>query len=360
MTLPDASKARLAEMEARFEEVERDLADPASASNPDILKKLGQEHSELRPVIERWHAYKEAESDSIEARTMLQGASKDERSYLEEEIATQKATLDRIGEELLDALAPKDPNDDRNVIIEVRGGAGGDEAALFAGEMARMYQRFAERMRWKTEILSSDPTGIHGMKEVSLEIKGKGAWSWLKYEGGVHRVQRVPVTESSGRIHTSTVPVVVLPEAEEVDVKVDPGDLRIDVYRSSGPGGQSVNTTDSAVRITHLPTGEVVSCQDEKSQLQNKEKAMRILRSRLLQVAQEEQNKAASDERRSQVRTGDRSERIRTYNFHENRVTDHRIGYTVHRLNEILEGDLKDLIEALRAHDRMELQQAGT
>jgi peptide chain release factor 1 len=242
------------------------------------------------------------------------------------------------------------------VIIEIRGGAGGDEAALFAAEMFRMYSRFAERKRWKTEVLNSDPTGIHGLKEVALEVRGKGAWSWLKYEGGVHRVQRVPVTESSGRIHTSTVPVVVLPEAEEVDVQVDPNDLRIDVYRSSGPGGQSVNTTDSAVRITHIPSGVVVSCQDEKSQLQNKEKAMRILRSRLLQVAQEEQAKAASEERRSQVQWGDRSERIRTYNFHENRVTDHRIGYTVHRLSEILDGDLIDLIEALRAHDRMEPQ----
>ena len=356
MTLPDASRKRLDEMDARFREVETALADPATANDTDLLKKLGQEHSELRPVVETWSTYREAEGDLEASKTMLQGASRDEKAYLEEEMATQKATLERLGEELLDALAPKDPNDDRNVIIEVRGGAGGDEAALFAAEMFRMYQRFAERMRWKTEVLNSDPTGINGMKEVTLEVKGKGAWSWLKYEGGVHRVQRVPVTESSGRIHTSTVPVVVLPEAEEVDVQVDPNDLRVDVYRSSGPGGQSVNTTDSAVRITHLPTGVVVSCQDEKSQLQNKEKAMRILRSRLLQHAQEEQNKAASDSRRSQVQTGDRSERIRTYNFHENRVTDHRIGFTTHRLGEILDGDLKDLVDALRAHDRMDME----
>jgi peptide chain release factor 1 len=351
---------RLEEMEARFEEVERALADPASAVDTNVLKKLGQEHAELRETIEKWREYRRADADLAEARTMLQGASRAEKEYLEEEMSTQKSTLDRLGEDLLDALAPKDPNDDRNVIIEIRAGAGGDEAALFAAEMFRMYQRFAERNRWKTEVLNSEPTGIDGMKEVVLEVRGKGAWSWLKYEGGVHRVQRVPVTESSGRIHTSTVPVVVLPEAEEVDVQVDPNDLRVDVYRSSGPGGQSVNTTDSAVRITHVPSGVVVSCQDEKSQLQNKEKAMRILRSRLLQVAQEEQAKAASDERRLQVRTGDRSERIRTYNFHENRVTDHRIGYTVHRLQEILDGDLKDLVEALRAHDRMELQQAST
>jgi peptide chain release factor 1 len=360
MTLPAASKSRLAEMENRFGEIERALADPATANDPNELKKLGQEHSELRPVIESWRIYSQAEADLEEAKTMLQGANRDERTYLDEEIATQKETLDRLSEELMDALAPKDPNDDRNVIIEIRAGAGGDEAALFAAEIFRMYQRFAERMRWKTDVLNSDPTGIQGVKEVSLEIKGKGAWSWLKYEGGVHRVQRVPATESSGRIHTSTVPVIVLPEAEEVDVQIDPNDLRIDVYRSSGPGGQSVNTTDSAVRITHLPTGEVVSCQDEKSQLQNKEKAMRILRSRLLQVAQEEQAKAASDERRSQVRTGDRSEKIRTYNWHDNRVTDHRIHFTSHRLGEILDGDLKELIEALRAHDRMELQQVGS
>ncbi|MDQ4142834.1 MAG: peptide chain release factor 1, partial [Actinomycetota bacterium] len=248
---------------------------------------------------------------------------------------------------LSEALTPKDPNDDRDVIFEIRAGAGGDEAGLFAAELFRMYQRYAENHKLKTEVLALNETGVGGIKDVTFSVKGKGAYARLKYEAGVHRVQRVPVTESSGRIHTSAAAVNVLPEAEEVDVEINPADLRIDVYRSSGPGGQSVNTTDSAVRIKHLPSGVEVACQDEKSQLQNRIKAMRILRARLLQVQQEEQQQAMADERRSQVRTADRSERIRTYNFHENRVTDHRIGYTVHRLMEILEGDLDDLIDNL-------------
>jgi peptide chain release factor 1 len=243
--------------------------------------------------------------------------------------------------------------------MEIRASAGGDEAGLFAADLYRMYTRYAESKRFKTEVLNSNPTGINGYKEVTFAVKGKGAYSKLKHEAGVHRVQRVPVTESQGRIHTSTASVIVLPEADEVEVEIDPNDLKVDVYRSSGPGGQSVNTTDSAVRITHLPTGEVVSCQDEKSQLQNREKALRILRSRLLQIEQQKQQQALSDQRRSQVGTGDRSERIRTYNFAENRVSDHRINYTVHRLGEILEGDLDDLIETLGAHFQAESMGEG-
>jgi peptide chain release factor 1 len=285
---------------------------------------------------------------------MLAGSSGDEKTYVEDEIKTQEATLERISEQITEALVPKDPNDDRNVIMEIRAGAGGDEAGLFAAELFRMYQRFAENHRFKIEKLSSNESGVGGMKEVIFAVKGKGAWSRLKHEAGVHRVQRVPVTESSGRIHTSAVGVLVLPEAEEVDVEIDPNDLRIDVYRSSGPGGQSVNTTDSAVRIKHLPTGVEVACQDEKSQLQNKEKALRILRARLLQLKQEEQQKEQAAERKSQVRTADRSERVRTYNFPENRLTDHRIGYTVHRLGEVLEGDLDDLIDALVLNERQQ------
>ena len=280
---------------------------------------------------------------------MLAGASADERAYLEEEMSEQKARLERLERQILEAIAPKDPNDDRDVIMEIRAGAGGEEAGLFAAQLFRMYSRYSETKRWKVEILSSNESGVGGLKDITFSVRGKGVYSRLKYEAGVHRVQRVPVTESSGRIHTSAVAVNVLPEAEEVEIEIDPKDLKIDVYRSSGPGGQSVNTTDSAVRIKHLPTGIEVACQDEKSQLQNKVKGMRILRARLLQVKQEEQQQAVAEERRSQVRTADRSERVRTYNFHENRVSDHRVGYTTHRLREILEGDLDALVDAVVA-----------
>ncbi len=349
MHLPEA---RLKELEARFEQIERELADPSLAADPSKLRSLGKEHSDLRPTIEAWRTYRRASEDLEEAKAMLAGSSGDEKAYIEQEIASEKATLKRLEEQIAEALVPKDPNDERDVIVEVRAGAGGDEAGLFAAELFRMYSRYAETRRWKVEVLSSNPSGVGGMKEVVFAVKGKGAYSRLKHEGGVHRVQRVPVTESSGRIHTSAAAVLVLPEAEEVEVEINPNDLRIDVYRSSGPGGQSVNTTDSAVRIKHLPTGVEVACQDEKSQLQNKEKAMRILRARLLQVEQEKQQVEQAAERKSQVRTADRSERIRTYNFPENRVSDHRINYTVHRLGEILEGDLDDLIDRLIAEDR--------
>ncbi|CAN5621574.1 peptide chain release factor 1 [soil metagenome] len=344
MQLPEA---RLKEMERRFEEIERLLADPSLASRLGELKSLGKEHSDLRDTVERWRAYRIAVDDVGEAKAMLSSADGDEKLYLEEEIASQEAVAAALGAWITEALSPKDPNDARDVIMEIRAGAGGDEAGLFAAELLRMYTRYAEGKRWKLEMLSSSESGVGGFKDATFAIKGKGAYSRLKYEAGVHRVQRVPATESSGRIHTSAVALNVLPEAEEVEVEVDPNDLRIDVYRSSGPGGQSVNTTDSAVRIKHVPTGIEVACQDEKSQIQNKAKAMRILRARLLQAKQEEQQRVLAEERRAQVRTADRSERIRTYNFHENRVSDHRIGYTVHRLAEILEGDLDDLIDAL-------------
>ncbi len=347
---------QLKEMEARFEEVERRLADPDTAARPDDLKSLGKEHAELRSVVEAWRTYRRAQDDLAEARSLLHNSTGDERAYLQEEIAMQEATMDGLQGQLVDALTPKDPNDERDVIMEIRAGAGGDEAGLFAAELFRMYSRYAERRRWKIEELSSNESGIGGFKEITFAVKGKDAYSRLKFEAGTHRVQRVPSTESSGRIHTSTAGVVVLPEAEDVDVEIDPADLKIDVYRSSGPGGQSVNTTDSAVRIKHLPTGIEVACQDEKSQLQNKAKAMRILRARLLQVKQDEQMQARSEERRSQVRTADRSEKIRTYNFHDNRVTDHRIGRTVHRLGEVLEGDLDEFIDGLAAGQKPQPQ----
>lgn len=350
----DLPEARLKEMEARFEQVERELSDPATASHRDDLKRLGKEHSDLKPVVDAWREFRTLSDDLAEARGMLQGAQAEERAYIQQEIASLQQRVDVLHEQLVVALTPKDPNDDRDVIVEIRASAGGDEAGLFAADLFRMYTRYAERKRFKTEVLNSNPTGINGYKEVTFAVKGKGAYSKLKHEAGVHRVQRVPVTESQGRIHTSTASVIVLPEADEVEVEIDPNDLKIDVYRSSGPGGQSVNTTDSAVRIKHIPTGVEVACQDEKSQLQNREKALRILRSRLLQIEQEKQQQELSDQRRSQVGTGDRSERIRTYNFPENRVSDHRINYTVHRLGEILEGDLDDLIETLGAHFQAE------
>jgi peptide chain release factor 1 len=346
---------RLDEIEARFKQVEQDLQDPAVASRQDDFKNLGKEYSELRPLVEAWTAYRSAEGDLAEAKSMLPSTQGDERDYLEREMKEQQTILERLEAEITEALIPKDPNDERDVIIEIRAGAGGDEAGLFAQELFRMYQRYAEDHRWKTEVLASNPTGVGGLKDVTFAVKGKGAYSRFKHEAGVHRVQRVPVTESSGRIHTSAAAVNVLPEADEVEVEIDLNDLKIDVYRSSGPGGQSVNTTDSAVRITHLPTGEVVACQDEKSQLQNKEKALRILRARLLLRAQEEQAEAMAEEKRAQVSSADRSAKIRTYNFPDSRVTDHRIGFTSHRLGEMLEGDLDELIDALSVAARSKM-----
>jgi peptide chain release factor 1 len=346
--------ARLEQIAERFSEVERRLADPALAARPDELRDLGREHAELKGTVERWRAYQAAAADLAMAKGMLKGTSGDERAYLEEEIRTSEQALERLGGELTESLVTRDPNDERDVIVEIRAGAGGDEAGLFAADLFRLYSRYAESKGWTIEVLTSNASGVGGFKEVTFAVKGKGAYSRLKHEAGTHRVQRVPATESSGRIHTSTAGVVVLPEAEDVEIDIDAKDLKIDVYRSSGPGGQSVNTTDSAVRIRHLPTGIEVACQDEKSQIQNRAKAMRILRARLLQQKQEEQEEALAAERRLQVRTADRSEKIRTYNFHDNRVTDHRIGFTTHRLAEFLEGDIDELVDALAAEVRKE------
>src|ERR671918_508714 len=346
---------KLRQIEERSEEIDRALGDPAIYSRTGELARLRKEQSDLQETVERFREYRDVLKRIGEARHILgEGGDRELHELAQAEIdeltgrqATLEADLKRL-------LLPRDPNDDKNVFVEIRAGAGGDEAALFAADLARMYTRYAERQRWKVEIMDSSATGVGGLKDVILFVQGRGAWSRLKFERGVHRVQRVPVTESAGRIHTSTVTVAVLPEAEDVEVKVDERDLRVDVYRSSGPGGQGVNTTDSAVRITHLPTGLVVTCQDERSQIKNRAKAMRVLRARLLERAQEEQQAAIAADRRSQVGTGERSERIRTYNFAQNRVADHRIGLTLHRLPEILEGEIDELIEALAAADQTE------
>ncbi|MCA1833517.1 MAG: peptide chain release factor 1 [Actinobacteria bacterium] len=343
---------KLAEIEKRFSEVESRLADPAVASDPNKLRELGKEHAELSLVVGLYRDYRHASDDLTAAREMASGATGDDASFLREEIVALEERLKKLEFQLKEALIPKDPLDEKNVIVEIRSAAGGDEAALFAGVLFEMYQRYAEAHRFKTEVLSGSASDVGGYKEVVFGVKGKGAYSRLKHESGVHRVQRVPATESQGRIHTSTATVAVLPEAEDVDIDINPNDLKIDVYRSSGPGGQSVNTTDSAVRITHVPTGEVVACQEERSQLQNRERAMRILRARLLQRAQEEQRSKIDLERRTQVGTGERSEKIRTYNFPQNRVTDHRIGLTLHKLPQVLAGDLDDMIDALRREEQ--------
>ncbi|MFY9588520.1 MAG: peptide chain release factor 1 [Actinomycetota bacterium] len=343
---------RLTGMERRFDEVEGLLSDASVASDANKLRELGKEHSELAPVIQTYREYRKTSDDLAAAREMLKDSSGADATFLREEVTTNEERLAKLDHELREMLVPKDPADERDVIVEIRSAAGGDEAALFARDLYEMYGRYAEQRRWKLEPLSTSPSELGGFKDVTFAVKGKGAYSRLKYESGVHRVQRVPATESQGRIHTSTATVAVLPEAEDVDVQINPNDLKVDVYRSSGPGGQSVNTTDSAVRITHLPTGEVVACQEERSQLQNKERAMRILRARLLERAQREQKAKIAAERKSAVGTGDRSEKIRTYNFPQNRVTDHRIKMTLQKLPQVLEGDLDELIDALAAQDR--------
>ncbi|HEY1127199.1 MAG TPA: peptide chain release factor 1 [Actinomycetota bacterium] len=348
-------EARLSDVERRYDQLSEEMASPDVAADRDRLRRLGKDLAELGEIVGPYREYKEARRQAEEAGAMA--ASEQDRemaAYLrgEAEAAESKATsLQALLEQL---LVPKDPNDERDVIVEIRAGAGGQEAALWAGELFEMYRHFAERHGWKTEVLSASPSDLGGFKEVVLEVKGKAAYSRLKHESGVHRVQRVPVTESGGRIHTSTATVAVLPEAEEVDLQIRPEDLKIDVYRSSGPGGQSVNTTDSAVRITHLPTGIVVATQEERSQLQNREKALRYLRARLLSRAQEEAQQKEAAVRRAQVGTGERAEKIRTYNFPENRVTDHRIKLTVHRLHDVLEGDIDDFVDALLAAERAE------
>jgi peptide chain release factor 1 len=345
---------RLDEIEQTYREIEAQLGDPAVLADQRRYVKLSKRYGELGEVVRAYRGLKAAREDLATARQLQrEETSADGRALLDEEIASAQTRVAELETELERAMVAKDPNDDRDVIVEIRAGTGGDEAALFAGDLFRMYSRWAEQHGHRTEVLSSSPSDLEGFKEVIFAVKGKGAWSRLKYEAGVHRVQRVPVTESQGRIHTSAAGVNVLPEAEEVDVEIDPADLKIDVYRSTGPGGQSVNTTDSAVRITHLPTGIVVAMQDEKSQIQNREKALRVLRARLLERAIAEQQAALAAERRSQVRSLDRSERVRTYNFPQDRVTDHRIGLTVGNLPGVLEGKgLDRIIDELAAKDR--------
>jgi peptide chain release factor 1 len=353
---------KLRQIEERSHEIARRLADPAIFSQQAEYARLRKEHSDTQEVVERFGEYRDVLRRLSEARHILaEGGDRELAELAQAEIDELTARQAMLETDLKRLLLPRDRNDDKNVFVEIRAGAGGDEAALFAADLARMYTKYAERQRWRVEVMDSSATGVGGLKDVILFVQGRGAWSRLKFERGVHRVQRVPVTESAGRIHTSTVTVAVLPEAEDVDVKVDERDIRVDVYRSSGPGGQGVNTTDSAVRITHIPTGLVVTCQDERSQIKNRAKAMRVLKARLLERAQDEQQAAIAADRRSQVGTGERSERIRTYNFAQNRVTDHRVGLTLHRLPEILEGDIDELIEALAAAEQAErLQKAAT
>ena len=341
---------RLADLETEYAQLEHDLSDPAIHSDPDRARTVGRRYGELGPIISAYGQWRQTGEDEATAREL---AAEDASFATEaEQLAKQREVLQRRLEKM---LVPTDPYDGKDVILEVKAGEGGDESALFAGDLLRMYLRYAERQHWKTEVIDSTITGLGGYKDVTVAIKGKrggdGAWSRLKYEGGVHRVQRVPVTESQGRIHTSAAGVLVTPEADPVEVKVNDNDLKVDVFRSSGPGGQSVNTTDSAVRITHLPTGIVVSCQNEKSQLQNKEQALRVLRSRLLAAAEAEADAKASAERKAQVRTVDRSERVRTYNFPENRISDHRVGYKAYNLDQVIDGDLDPVIDALAAAD---------
>jgi peptide chain release factor 1 len=346
---------KLRQIEERSDEIARRLADPAIFSQQAEYARLRKEHADSQETVARFGEYRDVLRRITEARHILtEGGDRELEELAQAEIDELTGRQAALEAELTRLLLPRDPNDDKNVFVEIRAGAGGDEAALFASDLARMYTKYAERQRWKVEIMDSSATGVGGLKDVILFVQGRGAWSRLKFERGVHRVQRVPVTESAGRIHTSTVTVAVLPEAEDVDVKVDERELRVDVYRSSGPGGQGVNTTDSAVRITHIPTGLVVTCQDERSQIKNRAKAMRVLKARLLERAQEEQQAAIAADRRSQVGTGERSERIRTYNFAQNRVTDHRVGVTLHRLPEVLEGDIDELVQALAAAEQAE------
>ncbi len=348
---------KLRAVEQRYNEIGEELMKPEVISDNAQYKKLMQEHKHLTPVVEKYREYTAAERTAQEAKELLEagGLDKDFKELAEEELAEAKQKMEQTAEELKVLLLPRDPNDDRNVIIEIRGGAGGEEAALFAAALMRMYSMYAESRRWKMEVLNMNATELGGVKEVSFMVEGDGAYSRFKYESGVHRVQRVPETETSGRIHTSTVTVAVLPEAEEVEFEINPADLQIDTYRSGGAGGQHVNKTESAIRITHIPTGVVVECQDERSQHKNKEKAMKVLRSRLYEAKMQEQNDAIASDRRAQVGTGDRSERIRTYNYPQGRVTDHRIGLTLYKIEQILNGDLDEIIDALSTYYRAEM-----
>lgn len=342
-------------IEAKYDELSMKISDPSVMANQKEWQNLCKEHADLEEVVAKFKEYKKAEEDIEFNKEIIETESdKELKEMAQEELKELVADKERLAEDLKVLLLPKDPNDDKNVFVEIRGGAGGDEAALFAANLFRMYTRYAENRRWKVELMSANETDIGGFKEVVFMVKGHGAYSRLKYESGVHRVQRVPDTESSGRIHTSTATVAVLPEVDDVDIDVNPSDLKIDVFRASGNGGQCVNTTDSAVRMTHLPTGLVVSCQDEKSQLKNKEKALKILKARLYEKAEAERNASIAEDRKSQVGTGDRSERIRTYNYPQGRVTDHRIGLTLYKLETFLNGDIDEIIDALITTDQAE------
>lgn len=349
---------KLEQVEHRFHELESRLSAPDLADKPEEFRRLSREHSSLRDVVESFQHHKKLEAELRGNRELLQEKDAEMQQMAREEIRRLEPELAESTKKLQILLLPKDPNDDKNILLEVRAGAGGDEAALFVAELFRLYQRFAERQGWRVELMSANPTGIGGFREIIANVTGDRVFSRLKWEGGVHRVQRVPATEAQGRIHTSTVTVAVLPEAEDVDVNINPVDLRIDVFRSGGAGGQGVNTTDSAVRITHLPTGVVVVCQDERSQLKNKDKAMKILRSRLLEAEQERAAKEHSDQRRTMVGTGDRSERIRTYNFPQGRLTDHRIGMTLYQLPDVMEGHIDELLAGLQTHYQVEALKA--
>lgn len=346
---------KLDELERRFELLTADIADPNIINDPLAYKKAAKAHRDLDEVVGKYRAWKTATRNLADARAMLAETEPELRAMAQEEVASLEPAIAQIEQDLKVLLLPKDPNDDKDIVLEIRAGVGGDEASLFAMELFRMYSRFAEARGWKVELTSMSESGIGGAKEIMALISGDRVYSQLKYESGVHRVQRVPATEQQGRIHTSTVTVAVLPEADEVEVAIENKDLRIDTFCSSGPGGQSVNTTYSAVRITHLPTGLVVSCQDEKSQIKNRQKALRVLRSRLYEIEMERQMAAIGAERRSQVGTGDRSEKIRTYNFKENRVTDHRIGLTVHQLDQVMEGRLDAVVDALITYNQSKL-----